>query len=104
MPADGEIIDDRQRAVRISSYQEAFAEPLLQWKGISYSECESGLQHPACNAHALYCHLWPTRLYNIFPHYLTNGTMFEKKLLTIKCVLIMFTTLTEIFVILRRTE
>jgi len=26
-----------------------------------------------------YNHLWPLRLYKIFPHYLINGTSFEKK-------------------------
>jgi len=31
------------------------------------------------NAHAPNCHLWPLRLYNISPHYLTNGTIFEEK-------------------------
>ena len=36
----------------------------------------------------LYRHLWPVRLYNTFPHYPINGTIFEKKkkLLNIKCV------------------
>jgi len=24
------------------------------------------------------CHLWRAPLYNIFPHFLTNGTIFEK--------------------------
>ena len=39
--------------------------------------------------HAPYCRLWPVRPYNIFPHYLINGTIFEKKKsLNIKCVLI----------------
>ena len=37
------------------------------------------LGYPACNAHATYCHLWPARLYNIFPHYPINGTIFGKK-------------------------
>jgi hypothetical protein len=32
-------------------------------------------------------YLWPVWLYHIFPHYLTNGTIFgTKKLLDIKCV------------------
>jgi len=47
------------------------------------------------NAHAPYCHLWPAPLYNIyifFSHYLINGTIFEKKLLSTKCVLIFSTT------------
>ena len=46
---------------------------------ITYSECICSLSYPACNAHASYCHLWPAPLYNIFPHYLINGTIFEKK-------------------------
>ena len=41
--------------------------------------CVCSLSYPACNAHAPYCHLWPPRLYYIFPHYLINGTIFEKK-------------------------
>jgi len=45
--------------------------------------CVCSLKCPACNARAPYCHLWPVRLYYIFPHYLTNGTIFGggKKLL-----------------------
>jgi len=27
----------------------------------------------------LYCHLWPIWFYHIFPHYLTNGTIFRGK-------------------------
>jgi hypothetical protein len=44
--------------------------------------CICSLRYPACNAHAPYCHLWPAPLYNIFPHYLTNDTNFEKRYLT----------------------
>ena len=40
--------------------------------------------HSACAL--LFCHLWPVRLYSIFPHYLTNGTICKRKLLNIKCV------------------
>ena len=29
--------------------------------------------------HAPFCYLWPAPLYNIFPHYLINGTIFERK-------------------------
>jgi hypothetical protein len=44
---------------------------------------------PACNTHAPCCRLWPARLYEIFPHYLKNGTMFgEKMLFNKKCVFI----------------
>jgi len=59
-------------------------------KAISVSYCECmfvALANLAFNAHAPY-YLWPTPLYNIFPHYLINDTIFEKKkkLLNIKCV------------------
>ena len=45
------------------------------------------LSYLAYNAHAP-CHLCPVGLYNIFQHYLMNGTIFEKKkkLMDIKCV------------------
>jgi len=36
------------------------------------------LWYPARKAHAPYCPLWPLRLYNIFPHYLINSTIFGK--------------------------
>jgi hypothetical protein len=33
----------------------------------TYSECVfTALSSPACNMHAVYCHLWPARLYSIF--------------------------------------
>jgi hypothetical protein len=45
--------------------------------------------YPACKAHAPYnivvCGL-SGRLYHIFPHYLTNDTIFGENLLNIKCV------------------
>jgi hypothetical protein len=45
------------------------------------------LSYRACNAHAPYCHLWPTALYNIFPHYFINDTIIVKeKFLNTKCV------------------
>jgi len=48
--------------------------------------CVCGSRYPACIAHAPCCHLWPAQLYSIFPHYVVNGTIFEKKkLLNIKC-------------------
>jgi hypothetical protein len=52
----------------------------------------------------LHCHQWRVWLYHIFPHDLTNGTIFGKKLLNIKCVLILSTYLSETFLILRRIE
>ena len=54
---------------------------------------------------ALYCHLWPVRLRNIFPRCLINGRFYdEKKLFNIKCVLIFSTILSETFLILRRIQ
>jgi hypothetical protein len=56
--------------------------PVLQWKSYEYYTtcvCIRSLRYPACNAHAPYCHLWPATLYNIFPHYLTKGTILEKE-------------------------
>ena len=50
----------------------------------------SCLSYPARQSHlfcaALQCHLWPGPLYHIFPLYLTNGTIFEEKLLKVKYV------------------
>jgi len=37
------------------------------------------LRYPACSAHAPYCHLWPARLYKIFPHYLKRSHDFRKE-------------------------
>jgi len=41
--------------------------------------CVFSLRYPARNAHAPYCHLWPVQLYQIFPQYLINKTIFRKK-------------------------
>jgi len=41
--------------------------------------CLCSLKYPACNAHVPCCHMWPARLYNIFPHYLINGTILWRK-------------------------
>jgi hypothetical protein len=70
------------------------------------SVCICSFRYPACNAHAPYCHLSPARLYNIFPHYLINRTIFlKKKLLDTKCELWFSLRLSsETFLILRRTE
>ena len=65
------------------------------------------LRYPPCNAHAPYCYPWPAPLYNIFPHYLINGTIFEeKKLINTKRVFFYFSTISfsETFLILRRNE
>ena len=70
-----------------------FVQPFLQRKSNKYYifwVCVCSVRYPECNAHAPYCHLWPVRLYNIFPHYLIIGTILEKKkLIEYKmCVLI----------------
>ena len=55
-----------------------FVQPFLQFKSNKYYilwVCVCGLSCPARNAHAPYCHLWSALLYNIFPHYLINGTI-----------------------------
>jgi len=46
-----------------------FVQPLCHLKSVKvylFVVCVCSLRHPACNAHAPYCHLWPVRLYNIF--------------------------------------
>ena len=43
-------------------------------------------------------------LYHIFPHYLKNGTIFGKKSLNIKCVLIYYTTVFDTLLVLRRIK
>ena len=51
-----------------------------------HSECVFVALYPACSTHAPYCQMWPARLYNIFPLYLINGTIFGgKNLLNINC-------------------
>jgi len=56
----------------------AFVQPLLQWKSDKYYilwVCVCSLRYPECNALAPYRNLSPARLHNVFPHYLTNGTI-----------------------------
>jgi hypothetical protein len=72
-----------------------FVLPLLQWKNnkcYMFSVCVCSRQFPACKAHAPYCHLWPFRLYNFFPHYLVHGTKFEKKVIEYKMSVLIFST------------
>jgi hypothetical protein len=48
--------------------------------------CSFRLKYPACNAHAPYCQLCLAPLCSVFPHYLTNCTICNKKhLFYIKC-------------------
>jgi len=96
-------------SLRLTQHSGRFVQPLLQWKSFKYYTfwvCVCSLRYPACNAHAPYCHLWPALLYNIFPHYLINGTIKKKKkLLKTKCVFwFSLQLLSETFLILSRNE
>ena len=59
-----------------------------------------------CRLEEDYCHLLALQLYNIFPHNLINGMIFEeKKLMNIKCVFwFSLQLLSETLLILRRTD
>jgi len=63
-------------------------------------------RYPASTAHMLYHHLGSVWLYHIFPHYLTNGKIFGKKVTEHQmCVLIFSTTFfSETFHILTRMK
>jgi hypothetical protein len=52
------------------------------------SVCVCSLRYPEYNAQR--CHLWPVRLYKIFPHYLTKGTIFEKRFTEYKTCVFFF--------------
>ena len=63
------------------------------------------LRYPARNARKPYCHQYPVRLYNNFPHYLTKGHDFQNTILSTKCVfLFCLQLLSETFLILRRIK
>jgi len=69
--------------------------------------CVCSLGNPACNAHVSYCHLWPARLYDIFPFYLINGRILGgKNVIEHKMGVLTLSTqrLSETFLIIRRTE
>jgi len=54
--------------------------------------CICSRRYPACNAHAPYCHLWPSPQYNIFPHFPINDKILENFTEHKMCVLIFSTT------------
>jgi hypothetical protein len=64
------------------------------------------IQHAMRMRHIVICCLPHPTLYNTSPHYLINGTIFEKKkCLNIKCVFrFSLQLLSEKFLVLRRTE
>jgi len=63
---------------------------------VTYSECVCSLRYPAYNAHAPKCHLWSSRLHNIFP-----TARFSEKKITNKKFVFSFSlqTLSETFLI-----
>jgi hypothetical protein len=66
--------------------------------------CVCSLTYPVCNVHVPYCHPWPVRLNNIFPHYLINATIFQKKVTEYKMCFDFLHKFVEMFLILRRSE
>jgi len=62
----------------------------------------SNLNYPRAKYMSLlHCHLWPVRLHHIFPHYLTNGTIFGKVLYIKRVFLFPLQLLPEKFFIRR---
>jgi len=57
-------------------------QPLLQWTSSKYYVfwmCVCSLRYSTWNAHAPYCRLWPTRLYNFFFTLSQKWHNFQKK-------------------------
>ena len=72
---------------------------------VTYSKCVSValVTSMQCASSVLYCHPWSIWLYHIFPHYVINGTIFERNLFNTKCVFwYSLQLLSEIFIIPRR--
>jgi hypothetical protein len=92
----------------IDWYLGAVMQPLLPWKINDYYTlwvCVCRLRYSARNAHASYCHLWPAWLYNIFSHYLINGTLFGGGILNINFVFrFSLQLLSETFFFVERSE
>ena len=64
-------------------------------RAVSVTYCERvfvalGIQH-AMRMRRI-CHLWPAPLYNIFPHFLKNCTIFGKKVTEQKMFVLIFST------------
>jgi len=93
-------------AVRESWRGGAFVQPLLQWKSNKcyiFWVCVCSLTYPGCKAHAPYCHVTcPVLQY--FSALSHKRHDFRKVIEHGTCVLIFSTNLSEIFLILSRTE
>jgi len=66
--------------------------------------CVCSLRYQACNVHAPYFHLWPARIYDIFPRYLINGTIFEKRYIIERKMCVFVQHCSESFLNPRRIE
>jgi hypothetical protein len=95
---------DRQRTydVTLRRVREIIVAVEKQW--VLHIVSVYSFRYPAYNAHAPYCNLWTTPLYNILPHFLINGAISEEELLNIKCVFWFTLHLSLTFLILRRNE
>ena len=72
---------------------------------ITYSElCACSHSYTACNTHSPHYHLWSVRLCNVFPHYLIQGAIYKKVFEHKIYVTNFFTSISETFLIPRRTE
>jgi hypothetical protein len=83
------LINKTRQTLHVWRYKEAHScNHRCGGKAISntFWECVCSVRYPACSAHDPYCHLWPARIYSIFPHYLINGTVFKKISLNTKRV------------------
>ena len=63
---------------------------------------QSSSMQSACAV--LYCRLWPTPLYHVFPHFLINVTVFGKSYWTYKMSFDFLFSLSETFLVLRRIQ
>jgi hypothetical protein len=100
-------IPKTRQAVYLWRHIEAQAcKPCCSWRNkyCVSRVCVCSLSYAARNTRVPYCHLRPAPPY-IFPHFLINGTIFEKKLLNTKCVFwFSLQLLSETFLVLRRIE
>ena len=72
-----ETVFNKTGHVRITCPWGEFLQSLFQWKNncCIIWVCICSLAYPACNAYAPLFLLRPVCRYNIFPHYLINGTL-----------------------------